>query len=109
MTRAFENALAIAMTNWPEPKMNGQSMAIDAAFFGESGDALEPLIARAGTDEEILIAPVDVDHVRRYWQATIWGTTFRRAETYGRLAAVDPVDPTKLSNIQINGNTRLRL
>ena len=26
-----------------------------------------------------------------------------------RLAAVDPVDPTKLSNIRINGNTRLRL
>ena len=28
----------------------------------------------------------------RYQQATIWGTTFRRAETYGRIVTVGAVD-----------------
>jgi predicted amidohydrolase len=107
MTRAFENAVGIAMTNWPAPQCNGHSMVIDAAFFGSSGEALDPLRAEGGKGEEIVVGTLDLDALRAYRRATIWGTTFRRGETYGRLAVADPLDPARLAEIRINGNTKI--
>jgi predicted amidohydrolase len=107
MTRAFENVIAVAMANWPEPKCNGHSMAIGAAFFDHSGRTIDPVIAEAGESDEILLCRLDFEPMRKYRRATIWGTTFRRAEAYGRLSAADPLDPAKLADVTINGNTRI--
>jgi predicted amidohydrolase len=107
MTRAFENAVGIAMANWPAPQCNGRSMVIDAAFFGETGEALDPVRAEAGNGEEIVLGTLDIDALRAYRRATIWGTTFRRGETYGRLAVAEPLDPARLAQIRINGNTKI--
>ncbi|MBN2326994.1 MAG: carbon-nitrogen hydrolase family protein [Candidatus Omnitrophica bacterium] len=75
-TRAFENATAAAMTNYPAPQHNGHSIAFNAE--GE-------LVVEAGEQEEIFLASFDLEQIRRHRQKTIWGNAFRRPQRYGAL------------------------
>ncbi|MGC9327463.1 MAG: carbon-nitrogen hydrolase family protein [Candidatus Hinthialibacter sp.] len=83
-TRAFENATAVAMTNYPAPQHNGHSIAFDAE--GE-------LVVEAGEKEGIYLAAFDLEQIRHHRQKTIWGNAFRRPHRYGALinAPKDPV------------------
>lgn len=71
-TRAFENLAGIAMTNYPKPKNNGQSTAYSPLAF--SGD---PLLAKAGEDEEVLLVTFDLDKIRRFRREEQWRLDYR--------------------------------
>ena len=71
--RAFENAVAVAMANYPAPKNNGHSSAFDA-----DGS----LIVEAGDAEGIYLAPFDFGKIREHRRKTIWGDAFRRPHRY---------------------------
>ena len=75
--RAFENAVGVAMTNYPDGHCNGHSIAYDA-----SGR----LVVEAGGAEEIYLAPFDLDALREYRARTVWGNAFRRPHRYSLVA-----------------------
>ena len=108
-TRAFDNQVALAMANYPEPRFNGQSTAIDAVFFDEQGRSLDPVIASGGPTEEMVLATFDVERIRRYRMGAIWGTVYRRPEAYGMLT--DTASPRAAAGFEprINGNIRAPL
>ncbi|HOD48869.1 MAG TPA: carbon-nitrogen hydrolase family protein [Candidatus Hydrogenedentes bacterium] len=78
--RAVENAVGVAMTNYPAPHMNGQSVAYDAA--GE-------VVVHAGASEGLYLAPFDLDAIREKRAKTIWGNAYRRPHRYGRITDTD--------------------
>lgn len=71
--RAFENMLGIALTNYPAPSDDGHSCAFD--FAGKE-------LVMAGPEESIVIATFDLDKIRDWQQAEVWGLKFRRTECY---------------------------
>ena len=75
-TRAFENAVGVAMTNYAAPQNNGHSIAcnVDGAVNVAAGD-----------QEGIFIADFDLEVIRQYRMKTIWGNAFRRPRRYDRL------------------------
>lgn len=72
-TRAYENAVGVAMTNYPVPKNNGHSCAFDA-----NGDK----ILIAGEDEGISIVQFDMEKIRAVRRKTSWGNAYRRPLKY---------------------------
>ena len=56
-TRAFENMMGMAMTNYPEPKHDGHSCAFDAKGFE---------IAMADQKESIVLAKFDIEAIREW-------------------------------------------
>jgi len=77
-TRALENAVGVAMTNYPKPFQNGHSCA-----FNSRGDKL--LIA--GEHEGIFIVPFNIIKIREHRMKTINGNAFRRPDKYHLLAS----------------------
>lgn len=77
-TRAFENALGVAMTNYPDDKegCNGHSVAFDA-----QGSR----VVEAGSAEGIYLAHFDLEAIRRCRKSTIWGDAYRRPHRYSDL------------------------
>jgi predicted amidohydrolase len=84
--RAFENAVAVAMTNYarPQPHCNGHSIAYDAEAN---------LLVEAGEGEGIYVAALDLDDLRQYREKTLWGNAFRRPHRYGRLTSMEAGAP----------------
>ena len=80
--RAFENKAVFAMTNYPSPKHNGNSIVVGNAFYNEDEEPLDPVIAAAGNDEGIFYADIDIDEVRRYRNAAIWDPRYRQPHAY---------------------------
>ena len=83
-SRAFENAVAVAMTNYASPQHNGHSVAYDAEGA---------LVVEAGGAEAVYLARFDMDAIRAYRAKTIWGNAFRRPHRYGLLTAMDVKGP----------------
>jgi predicted amidohydrolase len=83
-TRAFENAVAVAMANYAEPQQNGRSAA-----FGADGNLLVEADAREG----IYLVDLDLDAIRAYRAKTIWGNAFRRPHRYGLLVLQEVDEP----------------
>jgi len=83
-TRALENAVGVAMTNYPKPLQNGHSCA-----FNSRGDQL--LIA--GEHEGIFMVPFNISKIREHRKKTIYGNAFRRPDKYHLLisTSVDSV------------------
>ena len=94
-TRAFENMLALAMTNYPgsHPEGNGHSLGIVPMAFalgGEKngqGQSRETLILESGTDAGVYYCDFDLDEIRAYRENAIWGPVGRRPAAYGELLA----------------------
>jgi predicted amidohydrolase len=86
--RAFENALAVAMTNYaaPHTDCNGRSVAYDAEA---------DLIVMAGKGEGIYIAPIDLGKLRHYRTTTFWGNAYRRPRRYGLVTSMEVEAPFK--------------
>ncbi len=78
--RAFENAVGVAMANYPAPQHNGHSSAFDAD--GE-------LIVEAGDEEGIYLAPFNLKKIREHRAKTIWGNAFRRPHRYAPLTSFE--------------------
>ncbi len=74
-TRAFENVVAIAMTNYASLPFDGNSQAYDAT--GRS--LVDPI---SGGAEKVQIARINLPKLREHQKKTIWGNAFRRPRKY---------------------------
>jgi len=78
--RAWENAVGVAMANYPEPDHNGHSVAYDA-----SGRC----VVEAGGEEGIYLAKFDLQAIRHRRSRTIYGNAYRRPHRYGPLISLE--------------------
>jgi len=78
--RAWENAVGVAMANYPAPHQNGCSIAFDA-----EGKCL----VQAKQKEGLYMASFDLSALRRHRAETIWGNAYRRPQRYGLLLETD--------------------
>ncbi len=76
--RAYENSVAVAMTNYASPGLNGHSCAFDA-----NGDKL----IVADETEGIYLATFDIDKIRAVRSKSIWGNAYRRPLKYKLLTS----------------------
>jgi len=83
-TRAFENLVGVAMANYPTPMNNGESQACTCVPW-ENGKAKEMLIAKAGEQEQILLASFDAEEIRAFRNFKSWRMAYRRHEPRGRI------------------------
>jgi predicted amidohydrolase len=91
-TRAFENKVALAMTNYPETHQdgNGRSLAVSPIAW-EPGTShphakyRETLLLQTAPAPGIYYCEFDLDDIRYYRSNAIWGTTFRRPDAYTAL------------------------
>ncbi|MBA3721086.1 MAG: carbon-nitrogen hydrolase family protein [Parachlamydiaceae bacterium] len=72
-TRAFENMVGMALSNYPKPKNDGHSCAFDA-------DGKPVLIAN--DEEGIFLATFDLEKIREWQSQAVWGAKFRHPECY---------------------------
>ncbi len=79
--RAYENATAVAIANYPRPLHNGQSTGFDAG-----GTRL----LSAGEHEGLFVASLDLNALRAYRKNTLWGNAWRKPHRYSLLT--DQVD-----------------
>ena len=85
-TRAFENMVAVAMTNYAAPQQNGHSIAFDGVVYVvPDGEPRDTLIIEAGESESVFIATLDLDFLRAYRQRESWGNAYRRPRLYGQI------------------------
>lgn len=91
--RAYENMLAVAMTNYASPQHNGHSVAFDGVAFDEKENSTNTLIVEAGEGEGIFLAQFDMDRIRAYRKREIWGNAFRRPHRYQLLASLAVEEP----------------
>jgi predicted amidohydrolase len=77
-TRAFENLVGIAMVNYPPPLNNGNSQAYTCVAW-RNGKSIDTQIAKAGEQEEILLATFDMDDIRQFRNTESWRMDYRRA------------------------------
>jgi len=93
-TRAFENMVGVAMTNYAAPQNNGHSIAFDAvAYPVVDGEPRDTLIVEAGEGEAIVVASFDMDSIRGYRQRETWGNAYRRPRLYSLLTALEVKPP----------------
>ncbi len=91
--RAFENMVGIALTNYAAPQENGHSVAYDPMAFDEAGNSRDTLIIEAGPDEEIYLAPFDLNQIREFRSREVWGNAFRRPHRYSLLTSTEIQSP----------------
>jgi N-carbamoylputrescine amidase len=84
-TRAFENMVGVAMTNYAAPEQNGHSVAYHPVAFDQTGKPRDLLVVEAGEVEGVYPARFDLDDIRAYREREVWGNAFRRPQHYGAL------------------------
>ncbi|MHB9294044.1 putative Deaminated glutathione amidase [Hollandina sp. SP2] len=98
-TRAFENMVGIAMTNYAEGKVdcNGHSLAYDGIAYGEIGSdnfvARDTLIIEAGEAEGVYIAEFNIESIRKYRKREVWGNAYRKPNKYSILISEKTEEP----------------
>ena len=92
--RAFENMVVVALANYAEPDDNGGSAAYHPmAWDGPDGPPMDTTIVRAGAEEAIIYADIDLGALRA-WRATeTQGDAYRKPAAYGRLLSNEPHAP----------------
>lgn len=91
-SRAYENMVAIAVTNYACPQANGHSIAFDGMAFDSGETTRDMLVVEAGVDEGIYLARIDLEALRKYREREVWGNAYRRPELYGKITS-DEVSP----------------
>ena len=84
--RAFENAIAVAVCNYPNPIEDGHSTA-----FNPDGT----VVVKAGHEEGIFMAEYDLDKIRHYRETTMMGDAFREEHLYKGLLGGNVLPPFK--------------
>jgi predicted amidohydrolase len=88
-TRAIENMIAIAMANYPGPETEGHSCAFDPIAYHHVGDIeganVDPTIVRAGREEGIYLARIDLARLRSFRAEETQGDAYRKPGTYDAL------------------------
>lgn len=86
--RAFENMTAIATCSYPDtvPDCNGGSTVFDGVAYlpGQEGSR-DTCILRAGGEEGIYLAALDLAQLRAYRASEVHGNAYRRPGKYGLL------------------------
>ncbi len=88
-TRAFENMVGVAMTNYAAPQCNGHSAAFDGVAYTKDERPLDTLIVEAGPSEGIYLADFDMGRIRAYRDRETWGNAYRRPKVYRLLTSED--------------------
>ena len=86
--RAFENMTAIATCNYPDtvPDCNGRSTVFDGVAYLPDGEgSRDTCILRAGGEEGICLAALDLEQLRAYRASEVHGNAYRRPGRYGLL------------------------
>ncbi len=94
--RAYENMTAIATCNYPDtvPDCNGCSTVFDGvAYLPELSGSRDTCILKAGGEEGIYIAELDVDMLRSYRESEVHGNAYRHPEKYGVITQNDIKPP----------------
>jgi len=76
-TRAFENLAGVAMANYPGSN-RGSSQAHTCVAW-RAGRSVDTLIAKAGEQEQILLATFDIDDIRAFRKTESWRMDYRKA------------------------------
>jgi len=76
-TRAFENLAGIGLTNYPGLNRGGSQAHSCVAW--RAGQSVDTLIAKAGEQEQILLATFDVDDIRAFRKTESWRMDYRKA------------------------------
>jgi N-carbamoylputrescine amidase len=90
--RAYENMVAMAMTNYATPQENGHSIALDGIAFDEGGSR-DMLLVEAGGAEGVYLADLDLAALRKYRAEEGWGNAFRKPRAYSRLTSPEIQPP----------------
>lgn len=104
-TRALDNKIAIAMTNYPNNHRaaNGRSLGISAVSYAPAGSDKQStpcnsILLEAGKGEGVFTFDIDLDELRNYQENAIWGAPHRRPDAYSIM--VEPnastFNPTKI-------------
>jgi predicted amidohydrolase len=97
--RAFENMVAVAMTNYAAPQLNGHSVAFDGVAFERiDGDSNDMLVVEAGKGEGVYMAHFDLGRIRAYRERESWGNAYRKPGRYTMLTAPDVEEPFSRSD-----------
>lgn len=92
-TRAYENMVGIAMTNYAvgRDNCNGHSIAYDGIAFCEINPDIyatrDMLVIEAGETEGIYIAEFDIEKMREYRSHEAWGNSYRKPNKYSMLTS----------------------
>ena len=97
-TRANENMIGVAMTNYPAPKQNGHSVAYDGIPWDNHGRDRDMLLVEAGETEGVYLADFNLDALRAYRLQETMGNAFRRPHRYGALTVPTAVPPFLRTN-----------
>ena len=93
-TRAYENMVGVAMTNYAAPQNNGHSVAFDAVAYPViDGEARDTLIIEAGECEDVYLATFELDSIRAYREREAWGNAYRRPTLYRMLTETEVAPP----------------
>ena len=63
-TRAFENMVGIALSNYASPQANGHSIAFSPVAFNEKEESVDNLVIEAGEEEGVYLAIFDIEKLR---------------------------------------------
>jgi N-carbamoylputrescine amidase len=99
-TRAYENMVAVAMTNYAVPGQNGHSIAFDPIVCDEHGKMRDILVVEAGEEEGIFLAQFDMEKIREFRAREASGNAFRKPHRYGMITSLAVHEPF----IRINAN-----
>ena len=91
-TRAYENMVGLALTNYAAPQANGHSLAFDGIAYGE-GDERDMLLIEAGESEDVYPATFDLDALRAFRSREVMGNAFRRPHRYSALTSCTVAPP----------------
>jgi predicted amidohydrolase len=111
-TRAFENMVGIAMTNYAGGKIdcNGHSLAFDGIAYGEVSsnnvEARDTLIIEAGEAEGIYMAEFNIEKIRKYRKKEVWGNAYRRPNKYSILISEEIEEPFIRNNYRRPGDVQ---
>ncbi len=86
--RAYENMTAIATCNYPDsvPDCNGGSSVFDGvAYLPELDGSRDTCLLQADGREDVFVADIDIEMLRKYRSSEVHGNAFRRPEMYGIL------------------------
>lgn len=92
-TRAMENMVGVAMTNYAAPQYNGHSVAYHPVAYDRDGTSLDLLIVEAGGAEGVYLATFDLDSLRDFRSREAWGNAFRRPHRYQALLSPEVAEP----------------
>jgi N-carbamoylputrescine amidase len=99
-TRAYENVVGLAMTNYAAPQNNGHSIAFNGIHEDEQRRAHDMLLIKAGESEGIYLATFDLGALRAHRLRHTGGNAFRRPHHYHLLTALDIEPPYVRVNAQ---------